>query len=165
MQARQHVPPPPPAQHHFTHNQESSSIPGQQIRELNGPHPPPGNYSELNTNQSNNNDLYTNTSDRNNRSAEKILDAFERFYKNIGRSSTTPVKVKYIPGEASCNHCQQRNINKNINACAAPTGLSPISTSSDSSSSDEVMIQECQQKTVLANGRRSMPIFCFFSSF
>lgn len=162
VQARQHVPAPPPVQHPFNHPQESIATQTQNIRDLNGPHPAPNNPSELNQNQSNNNETYTHIGDRSNRSAEKILDAFERFYKNIGRSSTTPVKVKYIPGEVSCNHCQQRNVNNN-NQCGTGGTLCPES-SSNSSDSERVIIQECQQqKTVFSRGRSSMPIFCFFS--
>ncbi|UJR22060.1 hypothetical protein I4U23_025128 [Adineta vaga] len=147
VQARQLVPPPPPVQHLFSHAQEVLPPQNQQLRDLNGPHPASINPPDLNLNQSNNNEIYTNVGERHNRSAEKILDAFERFYKNIGRSSTTPVKVKYIPGETNCNHCQQRGIN-NI-PCATGNGLSP-SSSTSSSSSDEVIIQECQQKTTYA---------------
>lgn len=162
VQARQHVPPPPPVQHLFTHAQDVIPSQNPQHRDMSGPHPAPMNPSDLNINQSNNNEIYTNVGERNNRSAEKILDAFERFYKNIGRSSTTPVKVKYIPGETSCNHCQQRGVSNSNNPCANGNALTP-SSSSSSSTSDEVLMQECQQKTVLSDGRRSMPIFCFFS--
>ena len=88
-----------------------------------------------NYNQSNNNELYDsdddddddddNTTDfelrkqeERSRSAEKILDAFERFYANQTRTSTVPMKVKYIPEEMN-SHCkhfnsfQQRNTNNN----------------------------------------------------
>ncbi|CAF1203786.1 unnamed protein product [Adineta steineri] len=152
VQARQHIPPPPPVQHQHVQLPEPLPPQSQQmIRDLNGSHPQKLMSTDLNNNhnQLNNNEIY-NLGERNNRSAEKILDAFERFYKNIGRSSTSPVKVKYIPGEANCNHCQHRNINTNTNI-QCPTGSRLSQSSSTTSSiSERVVIQECKQKTTFA---------------
>ncbi len=121
VNARQQVPPPPPVQ-----QQEGFSPQTQQIR---GPasHLPVGvnirypneSYQQRdifnsNYNQSNNNEILDNNEERRNRrSADKILDAFERFYMN--KSTTTPMKVKYIPEENNSNHFQQRNTNNNNN--------------------------------------------------
>ena len=84
------------------------------------PRPPfPGNvylpndpYQQRNFNQSNNTEIMDKQEERRNRrSADKILDAFERFY--MTKSTTAPMKVKYIPEENNSNH--QRNTNNNNN--------------------------------------------------
>jgi hypothetical protein len=71
------------------------------------------NIFQSNYNQSNNNELFDKHEERRHRrSADKILDAFERVYMN--KTTTTPMKVKYIPEEYNSNH-QQRNTNNNNN--------------------------------------------------
>ena len=93
------------------------------------PHQPTVNP---NYNQSNNNELFDDPEsdergvnvlhqEEQNRSAEKILDAFERFYVHSGKSSSAPMKVKFIP-ENNNSHSNikhpvypQGNINNNNN--------------------------------------------------
>ncbi|CAF4740346.1 unnamed protein product [Rotaria sp. Silwood1] len=100
-----------------------------------------------NYNQSNNNELYDNDDDedneerrqqdKQNRSAEKILDAFERFYINRGKPTTVPMKVKYIPEDNNSNrkysnHYHQRNTNNN-NRYRSTSRQSHISSASSES--------------------------------
>ena len=68
------------------------------------------NVSNPNYNQSNNNELFDEEDEEDDdqheeetRSAEKILDAFERFYLHRGKPSTVPMKVKYIPEDNNSN--------------------------------------------------------------
>ena len=94
-------------------------------------HPQQRNIPNPNYNQSNNNELIDTIDDvinqyerhkkqeEQNRSAEKILDAFERFYVNRGNPTTAPMKVKYIPEDINSNnqtsneHFYQQNTNNN----------------------------------------------------
>ncbi|CAF3851461.1 unnamed protein product [Rotaria magnacalcarata] len=141
VNARLQIPPPPPVQHPFVPTPEqqrrgstvrlpvngsvsSSSDENQQQR----------SSSNLNYNQSNNNEITDGTGKKHNRSAEKILDAFERFYMKDGKSATNAVKVKYIPEETSTNCHRQRNTNNN-NQCGSSSRSSQNSSSSSSSSS------------------------------
>jgi len=118
VNARQQVPPPPPVQQQqqqqYSYQQGGFPPQPHQVR---GPAPRlplPVNdpYQQRNFNQSNNNELLDNNEERRNRrSADKILDAFERFY--MTKATTTPMKVKYIPEDNNSNH--QRNTNNNNN--------------------------------------------------
>ena len=104
--------------------------------------PPNPNY-----NQSNNNELYENgdddderrKQDEQNRSAEKILDAFERFYVNRGQPTTVPMKVKYVPEDINSNHQrsnpQQRNTNNNNNRYRSTSRQTRSSSSSSETDS------------------------------
>ena len=91
----------------------------QQIRGPAPRFPGPGNVrhptdlvQQRNVNQSNNSELVDDEEERRNRrSADKILDAFERFY--MTKSTTAPMKVKYIPEDSNSIH--QRNTNNNNN--------------------------------------------------
>lgn len=99
-----------------------------------------------NYNQSNNNELFENEEyeefedELERRSAEKILDAFERFYASSGRPTTVPMKVKYIPEEAnliprrSHNHHQRNTNNNNRNRSSSRQTRSSSSSSSSSES-------------------------------
>ncbi|CAM2706722.1 unnamed protein product [Rotaria socialis] len=73
------------------------------------------------------------------RSAEKILDAFERFYVTRGKSSATPMKVKYIPEDNNSNqprlNHQQLNTNNNNNNRYCSSSRQSHSSSSSSSES------------------------------
>lgn len=92
------------------------------------------NDQNPNFNQSNNNELLDNSEPRRNRSVEKILDAFERFYMKEGKSTTIPMKVKYIPEDSNTIPYRQRNTNNN-NRHRSTSRSSQKSTSSSSSSS------------------------------
>jgi hypothetical protein len=135
VNARQQVPPPPPVQEQYSYQQGGFPLQQQQIRGLT-PRPSfPGNvhhpndpYQQRNFNQSNNNELMDkNDERRNRRSADKILDAFERFY--MTKSTTTPMKVKYIPEDNNSNH--QRNTNNNNNNNCRNRSISRNSSTSN----------------------------------
>ncbi|CAF3040182.1 unnamed protein product [Rotaria sp. Silwood2] len=98
-----------------------------------------------NYNQSNNNELFDDDEEederrqqeKQNRSAEKILDAFERFYINRGKPTTVPMKVKYIPEDNNSNqkysnYYHQRKTNNN-NRYRSTSRRSRSSTSSSES--------------------------------
>ena len=103
-----------------------------------------------NYNQSNNNELYDQsdndgddfgrrTQDEQSRSAQKILDAFERYYVNHGKTASVPMKVKYIPEEMNSNSkhfnsFQQRNTNNNNRHRSSSRRSSSSSPSSESNS-------------------------------
>ncbi|CAF1006938.1 unnamed protein product [Didymodactylos carnosus] len=107
----------------------------------------PFQYPNQNYNQSNNNDLvYTEDSDelqtdtikrrttrgrdatqQKDKSAEKILDAFERFYAKNGKT-TVPIKVKYIPESQTVNPQQKRNNNRQSNTNKRRSSSSATST-------------------------------------
>ena len=71
------------------------------------------NVLNSNYNQANNNELFGHDRQRRNRSAEKILDAFERIYMNNRKASVTSLKVKYIPENKNSSYYHQRNTNNN----------------------------------------------------
>ncbi|CAF3261511.1 unnamed protein product [Rotaria socialis] len=140
VQARLQIPPPPPVQHPFVPTPEQQ-LRGSTVRLPVNDSVPPSNdknqqqhsSSNLNYNQSNNNEITDGTENNHNRSAEKILDAFERFYMKDGKSATNAVKVKYIPEENNTNYHRQRNTNNN-NKCRSSSRSSQNSSSSSSSS-------------------------------
>jgi hypothetical protein len=106
----QQIPPPPPVQ------QNSFPPHGQPLNSANN-HYPNDAYQQLqhiflstNYNQSNNNEILDNKEEKRTRTAERILDAFERFYINTGRSPLTPIKVKFIPDETNSNYNHNQNL-------------------------------------------------------
>jgi len=138
VNGRQQVPPPPPVQQQYFYQQGGFPPQQQQFAGLAPNFPVAGNirypndpYQQHNIinpnyNQSNNTEILNNKEERRNRrSADKILDAFERFYMN--KSTTTPMKVKYIPEENNSNN--QRNTNNNNNNRDRSTSQSSSSSS------------------------------------
>ena len=99
-----------------------------------------------NYNQSNNNELYDDDDDDEqrykqeepNRSAEKILDAFERYYISRGKPTAVPMKVKYIPEENNSNQRRskhhQLNTKNNNRYCSTNRQSRTNSSSSESES-------------------------------
>lgn len=126
-----------------------------------------------NYNQSNNNELFDDAGvevdpsnrvpqDEENRSAEKILDAFERYYLQNGKSSTAPMKVKFIPEANPKLNSSHGNMNNNNNNHQHPTVPSTSSqqhrrsqSSSSSSSSSSYSSSESIYSNSPISSRRS----------
>jgi hypothetical protein len=105
-----------------------------------------------NHNQSNNNDIIeTNVNrrqhDEQSRSAEKILDAFERFYINRTGLTSVPMKVKYIPEDYSIDS-KQRNTNNNNRSRSTSTTASDASLPSTWSNPERFYSRRFNRKTV-----------------
>ena len=127
-----------------------------------------------NYNQSNNNELFNDddevpslNQEEQHRDAEKILDAFERFYLNRGKNSATPMKVKFIPEDSnsnskSANYFYHGNTNNNNNRHYSTSKQSRSqSSSSSSSSSSESMYSSSpvsSRRSAYDNDHRKMVI-------
>jgi hypothetical protein len=117
------------------------------MRESHSSHPQHRTTTDSNYNYSNNNEIITNSEERYNRSAEKILDAFERFYRNIGKTPAAPMKVKYIPEDNNSNHFPHRHMhNHNQYPSMSRDSESPLSVRSNS---ERVTAQGVKVKTVI----------------
>lgn len=142
VHARQQIPPPPPIHTSLAATQEQPQRATVTQAPANGNSQPsidtfqPRSSNNLNQNESNNNDASEPNEKKHNRSAEKILDAFERFYMKDGKSTAAPMKVKYIPEESNSNYYRQRNTNNNNrNRSSSRSSQSSSSSSSSSTSS------------------------------
>ncbi len=137
----------PSGQYQFVYQQETSPTQTQQMRESHSSHPQHRTTTDSNYNYSNNNEIITNSEERYNRSAEKILDAFERFYRNIGKTPAAPMKVKYIPEDNNSNHFPHRHMhNHNQYPSMSRDSESPLSVRSNS---ERVTAQGVKVKTVI----------------
>lgn len=134
VNARQQIPPPPPVQGQYVYPQGGFRGPPPPhfppAGNVHYPHDPYQQPPQHNFNQSNNNELPDHNGERRHRrSADKILDAFERFY--MTKSTTAPMKVKYIPEDNHHSHHQRNSNNNNNNNNYRDRSISRYSSSSD----------------------------------